>query len=170
MSQAAFRELLFQEFMKIISRLKKGNQSAAGAFYRAFEELEDMKLKTFSGRYFDKATMLAEFEKWIWMVDHAERWAKKRNWQFLYINAYLDTQRRDAREMGFWYLEKQWKANEKKKASRKAKRLEKVKEAQKRKKKIKQDRVQEFGYRSVKPNTRSLSDYEKARKAVRNYL
>ncbi len=170
MSQASFRELLFQEFMKIISRLKMENQSAAGAFYKAFEELEDMKLKNFAGRYFQKSTMLEEFEKWIWMIDHAERWGKKRDWNFLFINDYLDTQRRDAKEMGFWYLEKQWNTNEKKKAKRKINRLEKVKAAQKRKKQIKQDRVQEFGYRAVKPNNRSLTDFEKARIKVRSYL
>ena len=116
--------------------------------------------------------MLEEFEKWIWMIDHAERWGKKRDWKFLYINDYLDTQRRDAREMGFWYLEKIWKQNEEKKAKRKVKRLKKTVEAQKRKKRIKLDRVQEFGYRSVKPgtNSKSLTDYEKARKKVRSYL
>ena len=172
MSQAAFRELLFQEFMKAISRLKKENQSAAGAFYRAFEELDDKKLVNFAGRYFDKSTMLSEYRKWLWMVDHAERWAQKRNWNLLYINDYLDTQRRDAKEMGFWYLEKQWKSNEKKKAKNKAKRAERCAEAQKRKKKIKLERVEKYGYRSIKPgtNSRSLSDYEKARKAVRSYL
>lgn len=172
MSQPQFRELIFQEFMKYISRLKRGNQSGAGAFYRAFEELDDKKLINFSGRYFEKTTMLQEFQKWMWMVDHAERWAKKHDWNLLYINDYLDTQRRDGKEVGFWYLEKQWKANEKKKADRKKKRLEKVQQHQIRKKKIKQQRVDNFGYRSVKPgtNSKSLSDYEKARKAVRKYL
>jgi hypothetical protein len=172
MSQASFRELLFQQFMMIISRLKKGNQSAAGAFYRAFEELEDKKLVNNWGRLFTKEQMLKEFEKWIWMVDHAERWGKKRDWQFLYINDFLDTTRRDGKEVGFWYNEKAWNKNEKDKAKNKAKRAKRAVEAQKRKKKIKQDRVQQFGYRSVKPgtNSRSLSDFEKARKAVRKYL
>ncbi|SDS13656.1 hypothetical protein SAMN04487764_1534 [Gillisia sp. Hel1_33_143] len=172
LSQPVFSELIFQEFMKVISRLKRENQSAAGAFYRGFEELADKKLKNFSGRYYDKKTMLAEFKKWLWMVDHAERWGKKRDWQFLYINDYLDTQRRDAKEVGFWYLEKQFKANEKKKETRKKNRLEKQQKHQARKKKIKLDRVDKFGYRSVKPGTneKSLSDYEKARAAVRKYL
>lgn len=172
MSQQRFRELLFQEFMKSISRLKRDKQSAAGAFYRAFEELEDQKLKNFAGRYFTKTAMLAEFEKWLWMVDHAERWAKKRDWQFLFINDYLDTQRRDAREMGFWYLEKIWKQNEKKKESRRNRRAKKQQAHKIRKEKIKRERVEEYGYRSVKPgtNSRSLSDYEKARQKVRKYL
>ncbi len=172
MSQAVFRELLFQEFMKVISRLKKGNQSAAGAFYRGFEELDDMKLKTFTGRYFTKEKMLEEFEKWIWMVDHAERWAKKRNFKLLYINAYLDTQRRDAKEVGFWYLEKEWNKNEAKKAKNKAKRAKRTAAAKDRKKKIKLERVQKFGYRSIKPgtNAKSITDYQKAIKAVRKFL
>ena len=172
MSQVAFRVLLFQEFMKLISRLKRGNQSAAGAFYRAFEELEDQKLVTKFGRFFTKDLMLDEFEKWIWMIDNAERRIKKINWNLLYINDYLDTQRKDGREMGFWYLEKAWNKNEKQKADRKKKRLKKQQEHQVRKKKIKLDRVAKFGYRSVKPgtNAKSLSDYEKGRAAVRKYL
>ena len=172
MSQPMFSVLIFQEFMKVISRLKRENQSGAGAFYRGFEELTDKKLKNFTGRYFDKKTMLDEFKKGLWMVDHAERWGKKRKWQFLFINDYLDTQRRDAKEVGFWYLEKQWNKNEKDKETRKKKRLDKQLEHQARKKKIKLDRVDKFGYRSVKPgtNSKSLSDYEKARKAVRKYL
>ncbi|MUP44866.1 hypothetical protein E0K83_03790 [Gramella sp. BOM4] len=172
LSQPVFRVLIFQEFMKVISRLKRENQSAAGAFYRAFEELEDMKLKNFAGRYFDKKTMFQEFEKWLWMINHAENWAKKKNFQLLYINDYLDTQRRDAKEVGFWYLEKQWKQNEKKKETRKKKRQQKVQDHNTRKKKIKLERVEKYGYRSVKPGTssKSLSDYEKARQKVRKYL
>ena len=172
MSQQEFRILLFQEFLKYISRLKKGNQSAAGAFFRAFEELEDQKLVTMTGRLFTKEVMVDHFEKWLWMVDHAERWGKKRDWQFLYINEYLDVTRRDAKEVGFWYLEKAWNKNEKQKAKRKAKRAKKAAASQKRKKQIKAERVEKFGYRSVKPgtNSRSLSDFEKARKKVRAYL
>lgn len=172
MSQPQFRELLFQEFMKVISRLKRKNQSAAGAFYRAFEELDDMKLKTFTGRYFTKAKMLEEFEKWLWMVNHAEKKVKENNWRLLFINDYLDTNRRDGKEVGFWYLEKMWNKNEKQKADRKKKRQENQKAHKARKAKIKQDRVEKFGYRSIKPgtNAKSLSDYEKARKAVRKYL
>lgn len=174
MSQAAFRDLLFQEFMKYISRLKKGNQSGAGAFYRAFEELEDKKLITAFGRYFTKDVMLEKFMIWLKCVDYAEKnWGQKRNWQFLYINAYLDTTRRDAKEMGFWYVvEKIYVQEEKKKAKRKAERAKRAAEAQKRKKKIKADRVEKHGYGSVKPgtNARSLTDFEKARKQVRNYL
>ena len=158
--------------MKVISRLKRENQSAPGAFYRAFEELQDMKLRNFAGRYFDKKTMFQEFEKWLWMINYAEKWGEKHDWQFLYINDYLDTQRRDAREMGFWYLEKHWKQNEKKKAERKKRRLEKVQQHKLRKKKIKFERVEKYGYRSVKPGTnkKSLTDYEKARSKVRKYL
>ena len=104
------------------------------------------------------------------MVDHAQRWAKKRNWQFLYINDYLDTTRRDAKEVGFWYLEKQFKKNEKKKAARKAQRAKKAQKAQKRKTAIKADRVEKYGYRSIKPGTNRSTDYEKAAKAVRKYL
>ncbi len=104
------------------------------------------------------------------MVDHAERWAKKRNWQFLYINDYLDTTRRDAKEVGFWYLEKQFKQNEKKKAARKAQRAKRAQQAQQRKSAIKADRVEKFGYRSIKPGTNCSTDYEKAAKAVRKYL
>jgi len=172
LSQSIFRELIFQEFMKVISRLKRDNQSAAGAFYRGFEELNDKKLKTFTGRYFNKSTMMDEFKKWLWMVDHAERWGKKRDWQFLYINDYLDTQRRDAKEVGFWYLEKAWKKNETQKEERKKKRLVKQQQHQARKKKIKLERVEKYGYRSIKPgtNSKALSDYEKARKKVRKYL
>lgn len=172
MAQAEFRELLFQEFMMVISRLKRKNQSAAGAFYRAFEELDDNKLKNFAGRLFTKTKMLEEFEKWLWMVNHAEKWGKKRKWQFLFINDYLDTQRRDAKEVGFWYLEKAWNKNEKQKADRSKKRLEKQKAHKARKAGIKQERVEKFGYKSVKPgtNAKALGDYEKARSAVRKYL
>lgn len=173
MSQVAFRELLFQEFMKVISRLKKDNQSAAGAFYRAFEELEDKKLITMTGRYFTKEMMLEKFEIWLKCVDYAEKWAKKRDFNLLFINDYLDTQRRDGKEVGFWYLvEKTFPQEEIKKEKRKLRRAKNTAAAQKRKKIIKLDRVKEFGYRSIKPgtNAKSLSDYEKARKAVRKYL
>ncbi|MBT0607615.1 hypothetical protein [Aequorivita echinoideorum] len=172
MSQQFFRMLLFQEFMKYISRLKLGNQSAAGAFFNAFEELFDKKMITFTGKYFTKTAMLDEFHKWIWMVDCAERWGKKRNWDFLYINDYLDTARRDAKEMGFWYLEKQWNANERKKATRKAKRKANQEAHGKRKIKIKAERLEKYGLRSIKPgtNSRARTDYEKARMAVRRFL
>ena len=171
MSQPEFRTLLFQEFLKYISRLKKENQSAAGAFYKALQELEDKKLKNFAGRYYTKPQMLEEFNKWLWCVDHAEKWGKKRNWQFLFINDYLDVTRRDAKEMGFWYIVyKIYPQNELKKANRKKERQKRAVEAQERKKKIKAERRQEFGNRSIKPNTRSLTDYEKARAKVRKYL
>lgn len=170
MSQSEFRMLLFQEFLKYVSRLKRGDQSAAGAFYRAMEELDDKKMVNFVGRYFTKPKMMEEFRKWLWMVDHAERWGKKREWQFLYVNDYLDTQRRDAREVGFWYLEKQWNANELKKQQRKKRRAKKVVEHLERKKKIKTQRVADYGYRSVKPNLRSKTDFEKAQAKVRQYL
>ncbi|TQI72246.1 hypothetical protein JM79_3203 [Gramella sp. Hel_I_59] len=172
LSQPVFAELLYQEFMKVISRLKKKNQSAAGAFYRGFEELEDQKLKNFTGRYYTKTEMYREFKKWMWMINCAERWAKKRKWQFLYINDYLDTQRRDAKEVGFWYLEKAWKKNEQDKAKRKERRAEKRAAHTSRKAGIKTDRVEKYGYKSIKPgtNSRSLSDYEKVRAKVRKYL
>lgn len=172
MSQQMFRILLFQEFMKYISRLKFGNQSAAGAFFNAFEELFDKKMITFTGKYFTKTAMLDEFNKWLWMVDCAERWGKKRNWEFLYINDYLDTSRRDAKEIGFWYLEKQWNSNEKKKATRKANRKAKQLDHSKRKIKIKAERLQKYGLRSIKPgtNTKARTDYDKARTQVRRFL
>ncbi len=172
MSQQMFRILLFQEFMKYISRLKFGNQSAAGAFYNAFELLFDKKLITFTGKYFTKTAMVDEFNKWLWMVDCAERWGKKRDWNFLYINDYLDTTRRDAKEMGFWYLEKMWNSNEKKKATRKANRKQKQLDHSKRKIKIKADRLEKYGFRSIKPgtNAKARTDYDKARKAVRRFL
>lgn len=172
MSQQMFRTLIFQEFMKYISGLKKGNQSGAGAFYRAFQELEENKLVNMAGRYFTKDVMVDHFEKWLWMVDHAERWAKKREWNLLYINAYLDTTKRDGKQVGFWYLEKHWNKNEKKTAKNKTQKLKRLEKSQKKIKEIKLDRVKEFGYRSVKPgtNSRSLSDFEKGRKAVRKYL
>lgn len=172
MSQQLFRMLLFQEFMKYISRLKLGNQSAAGAFFNAFEELFDKKMITFTGKYFTKTAMLDEFHKWLWMVDCAERWGKKRKWKFLYINDYLDTARRDAKEMGFWYLEKQWNANERKKATRKANRKKNQVAHDKRKIKIKAERLEKYGLRSIKPgtNSRARTDYDKARTAVRRFL
>lgn len=170
MSQQFFRILLFQEFMKYVSRLKKGNQSAAGAFYRAFEELWDKKLITFTGNYFLKTRMLDEFKKWLWMVDHAERWLNKNpHFNLLYINDYLDTQRRDAKEVGFWYLEKQWNANEKKKADRKSNRKQARLDHLTRKKRIKTDRVEKYGYRSIKKKAKA-TDFEKAQVAVRKFL
>ena len=170
MSQQFFRILLFQEFMKYVSRLKKGNQSAAGAFYKAFDELEDKKMITFTGKFFTKTLMLEEFKKWLWMVDHAERWSKKNpNFNLLYINDYLDTQRRDAKEVGFWYLEKQWNHNEKKKAERKTARKQARVDHLSRKKKIKLERVEKFGFRSVKPTTKR-TDFEKAQIYVRKFL
>lgn len=170
MSQHSFRILLFQQFLKYVSRLKSKNQSAAGAFYKALEELMDKKMVNFAGRLYSKPLMFAEFSKWLWMVDHAERWGKKRNWNFLFINDYLDTQRRDAKEMGFWYLEKQWNANEKKKKSRKVERSKNREAHLERKKKIKISRLEKYGYRSVKVNERSKTDFEKAQIHVRKYL
>lgn len=169
LGQIEFREVIFQDFMKYISKLKCGDQSYPGAYYKAFEELDHKKLVNFAGRIYRKSTMIDEYEKWLWMVDHAERWGRKREWNFLYINDYLDTNRRDAKEVGFWYLEKIWKDNQRRKAAYAKEQADKKAEAAVRKKKIKSERIEKYGYQSVKP-TRYTSDYDKARKAVRKYL
>ena len=172
MSQEMYRTLLFQEFMKCISRLKKGKQSGAGAFYKAFDELEDKKMVNNWGRFFTKEVMLQEFEKWLWMIDSAERWGKKRKWRFLYINDYLDVTRTDGKQVGFWQREIKWRKNEKEKAKGKAERAKRAERNEREHRKYNQERVQKYGYRSIKPGTnkRSLSDFEKARKKVREHL
>lgn len=169
LTQQEFRELLFQDFMKYISKLKRGDQSFAGAYYKAFETLVNKKMVNFAGRFYQKSTMVDEFEKWLWMVDHAERWGKKRDWNFLYINDYLDINRRDAKEMGFWYLLKIWNDNERRKAAYAKEQSKKRAEAMARKEKIKHERREKFGMRSIKP-TKHATDYEKARRIVRKYL
>ncbi|MCT8340524.1 hypothetical protein MG296_10700 [Flavobacteriaceae bacterium TK19130] len=171
MSQSMFRDLLFQEFMKYVSKLKRGDQSYPGAFSKAFQELRDKKLVTFTGKLYTKQLMFERFKVWLWSVDHAERWGREKDWPFLYINDYLDTQRRDAKEMGFWYVvEKIFPQNEKKKERRSRERAKKRGEHYARKKKIKLERIEKFGYRSVKPRYRNKTDFEKARIKVRMFL
>ncbi len=158
-----FTEIAIQDILKLAgSLLYPQSTPYEGSWMKAYWMFAEYKLHTFTGMPFHKDTVVETVKKWRWMLRHAKRWFERSGIHPLFPGQYFDITRKDACEIGFWYLEKAWQRNEEKKERRKLAREGLNRQATERRKKISDNRKLEKQlrrYLSGKINGEVLYDY-----------
>ena len=132
--RAEMMEVVKHEFFKQLSRIYRKSTPYIGTWQRAFEEFdEQFYVSNGNGKFLvSKDMMVDKLKKWCWMIHKAEKWFKKANIRPLNPHHYLDTLRKDKKEIGFFFLEKHYKAHIKDQENKPLRIANKKKEANKR--------------------------------------
>lgn len=104
-----FRTLVIQDFFKTSAKLWQNNAAFAGSWYNAIDFWDNDMFKTFTGKLFDKFTIIEALPEYRHRLNYAVKWFKKRDWQGVnYPSLYFDLTRNKPEHVSFAYTKKAW--------------------------------------------------------------
>lgn len=101
-------ELVKNEFFKNLSKIYRQSTPYAGSWQKALNQFdEQFYVSNGNGKFLvRKEVMIDTLEKFLWMINKANRWFTKTGIRPLNPHDYLDKTRNHKMEIGFYYLEK----------------------------------------------------------------
>jgi hypothetical protein len=108
MIREEFLQVIKHEFFKNLSKIYRQSTPFAGSWQKAMNAFDDRFYATNSNGKFlvHKEVMVNILQKYLWMVNKAQRWFAKTGIRPLNPHDYLDRTRSHKKEIGFDYLEK----------------------------------------------------------------
>ncbi|MFH7013111.1 hypothetical protein ACHRV5_14685 [Flavobacterium sp. FlaQc-52] len=103
-----FRELVIQDFFKVISKIYKNATPFVGSWKKAISLYMQNKWIAFTGESFNKAAIVEDVQKMRWRIEWARKWYIKNNFSPLFPADYFDMTRKTAKEVGFEYTKLKW--------------------------------------------------------------
>lgn len=105
LSEKEMQLLVIQEHFKYSGKLYRDNPAGSGdwgGWYKIMGDWEHDMLKKFTGKLFDKHSMVEKLQEWRWCIKSAKNWFNKNNWQQIPFPAlYFDLTRRDKKLVSF---------------------------------------------------------------------
>jgi len=105
-----FLQVIKHEFFKNLSKIYRQSTPYAGSYQKAMNEFEERFWVNNGGGKFlvRKEVMVDMLQKYLWMVNKAQRWFVKTGIRPLNPHDYLDPTRSHKKEIGFDYLQKSY--------------------------------------------------------------